>query len=60
LADDGIKDMNYFGTPHIELEQSHTQTAWFQEETDDTFGKVPVSDLQWEQAMEVADGIFET
>ena len=61
MPEDGLKDLKYFGLTHVELEVNHTQTAWFRE-GDSPFrplGELDVSPLQWKQAMEMVDEIFD-
>jgi hypothetical protein len=63
MPDDGLKYLQYFGIKHVELEQNHSQTAWFKagENPMDTrpLGKFDVSETQWMQAMEVVENIFD-
>ena len=61
LPENGLKDLEYFGEKHVQLEANHSQFSWFNE------GKtpfLPIGDLeitveQRERGLEVANEIYE-
>ena len=54
----GLPDLQYFGQAHVDLEQHHTVTAWFQEE--DNGGSVPLTSFEiTEETKRISLGVVE-
>ena len=61
LPDNGLKDLEYFGQKHVQLEANHSQFSWFNDEGTPV---LPIGDLeitveQRERGLEVANEIYE-
>ena len=61
LPENGLKDLEYFGQKHVQLEANHSQFSWF---NDEGTPFLPIGDLeitveQRERGLEVANEIYE-
>lgn len=59
-ADEDLKELQYFGPKHVELEMNHRVTSWFKEESPlRPLTELEITPLQQQAALEVVDMLYE-
>ena len=58
LPEGGLKDLEYFGGKHVELEQNHTQTGWFKD-IYSPLAQLEITEQQKANALTAIDAMFE-
>ena len=60
LASEDLKELQYFGATHVELEMNHTQTSWFKEENSPRpLAELEITRLQMEHSLEAIGAMFD-
>lgn len=60
LAEEELKDMQYFGTKHVELEMNHKLTTWFKgDDLIRPLAQIEITPLQKEHALEAVEVTYE-